>query len=59
MILYKFRLYHCVLQINVHGTVLCRLGVLFLMADNVTVLGGEVEALVENNQQINVLKDAM
>ena len=40
-----------VLQILVHGTVLCRRGVFMLTADNVTVYGGEVDSLRETSQQ--------
>jgi len=38
-------------QILVHGTVLCRRGVLMLTADNVTIYGGEVDSLNETSQQ--------
>jgi len=38
-------------QILVHGTVLCRRGVLMLTADNVTVYGGEVDSLLEASQE--------
>jgi len=38
-------------QILVHGTVLCRRGVLMLTADNVTIYGGEVDSLLEASQE--------
>jgi len=38
-------------QILLHGTVLCRRGVLMLTANNVTVYGGEVDSLQETSQQ--------
>ena len=37
-------------QITVRGPVLCRLGVLMLTADHVTVLGGEADSLANNTQ---------
>lgn len=46
-------------QVLVKGSVLCRRGILMLKADNVTVLGGEVDALVETNTPVNSLKQAM
>lgn len=46
-------------QVLVKGSVLCRRGILMLTADNVTVLGGEVDALVETNTPVNSLKQAM
>ena len=39
------------LKILVHGTVLCRCGVMMLTADNILVLGGEVESLAESARQ--------
>jgi len=41
----------CCVQILVHGTVLCRRGVLMLTADNVTIYGGEVDSLLEVTPQ--------
>lgn len=46
-------------KVLVKGSVLCRRGILMLTADNVTVLGGEVDALVETNTPVNSLKQAM
>lgn len=46
-------------QVLVKGSVQCRRGILMLTADNVTVLGGEVDALVETNTPVNSLKQAM
>lgn len=46
-------------QVLVKGSVLCRRGILMLTADNVTVLGGEVDALAETNTPVNSLKQAM
>lgn len=46
-------------QVLVKGSVLCRRGILMLTADNVTVLGGEVDAFVETNTPVNSLKQAM
>lgn len=46
-------------QVLVKGSVLCRRRILMLTADNVTVLGGEVDALVETNTPVNSLKQAM
>lgn len=46
-------------QILVHGTVLCRRGVLFLTADNVTVYGGEVDALLETSQQQQLVSNRL
>lgn len=46
-------------QVLVKGSVLCCRGILMLTADNVTVLGGEVDALVETNTPVNSLKQAM
>eukprot|EP00105_Crassostrea_gigas_P014938 XP_011431787.2 PREDICTED: recQ-mediated genome instability protein 1-like [Crassostrea gigas] len=46
-------------KVLVKGSVLCRRGILMLMTDNVTVLGGEVDALVETNTPVNSLKQAM
>ena len=45
-----------VLQVLVHGEVLCRLGVLMLTGSNITLLGGEVEALIETNTQEAVIQ---
>ncbi|XP_077330981.1 recQ-mediated genome instability protein 1 isoform X1 [Lithobates pipiens] len=42
-------------KILLQGTICCRLGVLLLKPDNVKVLGGEVEALSEENSQVKVL----
>lgn len=46
-------------KVLVKGSVLCRRGILMLTADNVTVLGGEVDALAETNTPVNSLKQAM
>lgn len=46
-------------KVLVKGSVLCRRRILMLTADNVTVLGGEVDALVETNTPVNSLKQAM
>lgn len=46
-------------KVLVKGSVQCRRGILMLTADNVTVLGGEVDALVETNTPVNSLKQAM
>ncbi|XP_062591126.1 recQ-mediated genome instability protein 1-like, partial [Saccostrea cucullata] len=45
-------------KILVKGRVRCRRGILMLTADNVTVLGGEVDSLVESNTPQSVLKQA-
>uniref|UniRef100_A0A8C5LXV2 RecQ-mediated genome instability protein 1 n=1 Tax=Leptobrachium leishanense TaxID=445787 RepID=A0A8C5LXV2_9ANUR len=42
-------------KILLQGTIVCRLGVLLLKSENVKVLGGEVEALVEEYSQDKVL----
>ncbi|KAM5193556.1 recQ-mediated genome instability protein 1 isoform 1-T3 [Mantella aurantiaca] len=42
-------------KILLQGTISCRLGVLLLKPENVKVLGGEVEALSEENSQVKVL----
>nr|XP_023658830.1 recQ-mediated genome instability protein 1 [Paramormyrops kingsleyae]XP_023658831.1 recQ-mediated genome instability protein 1 [Paramormyrops kingsleyae] len=42
-------------KILLQGTVACRLGVLLLKPENVKVIGGEVEDLLEQNSQGNVL----
>ncbi|XP_041354054.1 recQ-mediated genome instability protein 1-like [Gigantopelta aegis] len=46
-------------KILLQGRVLCRRGVLMLKSDNVQVLGGEVDSLVENNTAENLLTSAM
>ncbi|XP_078337038.1 uncharacterized protein LOC111101260, partial [Crassostrea virginica] len=46
-------------KILVKGSVPCRRGILMMSAENVTVLGGEVDALVEINTPVNSLKRAM
>lgn len=40
-------------KLQLHGNIVCRLGVLLLGPSNVKVLGGEVEDLVERNNQVN------
>lgn len=40
-------------KLQLHGKMVCRLGVLLLGPSNVKVLGGEVEDLVERNNQVN------
>lgn len=40
-------------KLQLHGNMVCRLGVLLLGPSNVKVLGGEVEDLVERNSQVN------
>ena len=47
------------LQVVVHGQVTCRRGVLMLTGDNLQVLGGEVDSLVEANPPVAVLERAM
>ncbi|XP_018417130.1 PREDICTED: recQ-mediated genome instability protein 1 [Nanorana parkeri] len=42
-------------KILLQGTINCRLGVLLLKPENVKVLGGEVEALLEENSQVKVI----
>lgn len=46
-------------KVLVKGSVLCRRGILMLTAENVTVLGGEVDVLVETNTPVSSLKQAM
>ena len=46
-------------QIQVFGNVQCRLGVLLLSPQNVRVLGGEVDALVQENNQDAMLARAL
>ncbi|KAL8566946.1 hypothetical protein ACOMHN_059746 [Nucella lapillus] len=46
-------------KVVVHGQVKCRRGVLMLAADNVQVLGGEVDSLIEANTPVAVLEQAM
>lgn len=41
------------MKLQLHGNMVCRLGVLLLGPSNVKVLGGEVEDLVERNNQVN------
>lgn len=40
-------------KLQLQGQMICRLGVLLLGPSNVRVLGGEVEDLVDRNQQVN------
>ena len=47
------------LQVVVHGQITCRRGVLMLTADNLQVLGGEVDSLIEANTPVAVLERAM
>jgi len=46
-------------QILVHGTVLCRRGVLMLTADNITVYGGEVDSLIEANSDVQLVSNKL
>ncbi|KAK7108077.1 hypothetical protein V1264_015877 [Littorina saxatilis] len=46
-------------KVVVQGAVKCRRGVLMLTADNLQVLGGEVDSLVEANTPVAVLQRAM
>lgn len=46
-------------KVLVKGSVLCRRGILMLTAENVAILGGEVDTLVETNTPVNSLKQAM
>ncbi|XP_076445146.1 uncharacterized protein LOC143283032 [Babylonia areolata] len=46
-------------KVVIHGQVKCRRGVLMLTADNVQVLGGEVDSLMEANTPVSVLEQAM
>lgn len=40
-------------KMQLQGKIVCRLGVLLLGPANVTLLGGEVEELVDRNNQVN------
>lgn len=40
-------------KLQLQGKIVCRLGVLLLGPANVTLLGGEVEELVDRNNQVN------
>ena len=51
--------YLILFQIQICGSVQCRLGVLLLSPQNVRVLGGEVDALVEANNQDAILAQAL
>ena len=44
-----------ILQVLVTGSILCRLGVLMLTRDNITILGGEVDTLMEEAKSQNIL----
>ncbi|XP_060085576.1 recQ-mediated genome instability protein 1-like isoform X2 [Ylistrum balloti] len=46
-------------KVIVSGTVLCRRGVLFLNNNNLRVLGGEVDTLMEENTKLKVLQEAL
>ena len=46
-------------KIQIRGEILCRLGVLMLTKNNVHVLGGEVESLLEENSPENLLQRAL
>ncbi|XP_033738041.1 recQ-mediated genome instability protein 1-like [Pecten maximus] len=46
-------------KVMVNGSVLCRRGVLFLTNNNLKVLGGEVDTLIEENTKIKVLQEAL
>ena len=46
-------------KLQLHGQIVCRLGVLLLGPGNVTVLGGEVEELAERNSLARVLCRAL
>lgn len=39
-------------KLQLHGNMICRLGVLLLGPSNVKILGGEVEDLVQRNNQV-------
>lgn len=41
------------MKLQLQGQIVCRLGVLLLGPTNVKVLGGEVEDLVDRNNQVN------
>ena len=47
------------LQVRIEGNVLCRCGVLMLKAENIKVLGGEVESLMADNTAENVISTAL
>ncbi|XP_070568492.1 recQ-mediated genome instability protein 1-like [Ptychodera flava] len=47
------------MKIQVQGTIQCRLGVLLLTSENVRILGGDVESLMEENSQVMVLSRAI
>ncbi len=49
---------YCV-QLQIRGDVLCRLGVMMLTRNNVYILGGEVESLVEENTTEYILQRAL
>uniref|UniRef100_A0A3Q0RCP8 RecQ-mediated genome instability protein 1 n=1 Tax=Amphilophus citrinellus TaxID=61819 RepID=A0A3Q0RCP8_AMPCI len=40
-------------KLQLHGKIVCRLGVLLLGPSNIKILGGEVEDLVDRNNQVN------
>ncbi|OWF53628.1 recQ-mediated genome instability protein 1-like [Mizuhopecten yessoensis] len=46
-------------KVIVSGSVLCRRGVLFLTNNNLQVLGGEVDTLMEENTKVKLLQDAL
>ncbi|XP_028821180.1 recQ-mediated genome instability protein 1 isoform X2 [Denticeps clupeoides] len=46
-------------KLLLQGPIACRLGVLLLGPENVRLLGGEVEALVERNRQVRLLSRAL
>jgi hypothetical protein len=46
-------------QILIKGKILCRNGMLMLKQENVSVLGGEVDSLMETNTPENILKSTL
>lgn len=40
-------------KLQLQGQMVCRLGVLLLGPSNIKILGGEVEDLVDRNDQVN------
>ncbi|XP_064618431.1 recQ-mediated genome instability protein 1-like isoform X2 [Liolophura sinensis] len=46
-------------KVRIKGRLLCRKGVLFLKSENVEILGGEVDSLVESNTQDRLLQNAL
>ncbi|XP_069123332.1 recQ-mediated genome instability protein 1-like [Argopecten irradians] len=46
-------------KVIVSGSVMCRRGVLFLTNNNLRVMGGEVDTLIEENTKVKVLQEAL